>query len=145
MKMPLSRFGLAAAIACGAVFYAHAQEGAPAVSTKSGVFTKAQVEEGMQVYRVNCSEGCHLYHLDGYGKAKPLVGEPFKERWRGKNLAELYELISVKMPQDFPATLTPEEYVNVTAYVLSENGFPAGATALTGDPAALARIVFADE
>ncbi len=111
----------------------------------TGVFTQAQVDEGMQVYRVNCSEGCHNYYLEGYGRTKPLIGDSFKEHWRGKNLAEFFQFISVKMPQDLPATLTPHEYVTVMAYVLSQNGFPAGAKALTDDPTALAAIVFADE
>ena len=145
MKTALNIFGLALVVACGAVFFARAQDAAPPVSAMTGVFTQAQADEGVKVYHASCDEGCHLYRLEGYGRAKPLKGDTFKQDWHGKTLAEMFQFISAKMPQDFPATLTPEEYVNVMAYVLSQNGFPAGAKPLTGDPTALAGIVFADE
>ena len=143
--MHLKHFGFAAAVVCGVTFLAHAQDAAPTVSAMTGVYTQAQADEGVKVYHASCDEGCHLYRLEGYGKAKTLKGDAFKQDWRGKTFAEFFQYISSKMPQDFPATLTPEEYVNVMAYVLSQNGFPAGAKPLTNDPTALAGIVFADE
>ncbi len=146
MKMTMKHIGFALVLACGAIFVARAQDAAaPASTTMTGVFTQAQVDSGTQIYRASCAEGCHLWRLDGSGKAKPLVGDSFKGNWRGKNLAELYQFISVKMPWDFPATLTPEENASVMAYVLSQNGFPVGTQPLTTDSTALAGIVFADE
>lgn len=143
--MHMKHFGFVFAALCGAAFFAHAQDTTSTVSAMTGVYTQAQADEGVKVYHASCDEGCHLYRLEGYGRAKPLKGDGFKQDWKGKTLAELFQFISVKMPQDFPATLTPEEYVNVMAYVLSQNGFPAGTKPLTGDATALAGIVFADE
>jgi PQQ-dependent dehydrogenase (methanol/ethanol family) len=44
--------------------------------------------------------------------------------------AQLYDFISRQMPQDKPGTLSQQQYLDATAYVLSRNGFPAGNTPL---------------
>jgi len=45
--------------------------------------------------------------------------------------------VSTTMPQDNPGSLTPQQYVDVTAYVLQLAGFPSGTVALRSDTAML--------
>ncbi len=137
--------GLGLALSVSVTFLAYAEEGVPATtrSTATGVFTQKQAERGAEVYRQSCSDGCHLSSLLGEGKAKPLVGDTFREHWHGKTLAELYGHVSVKMPQDLPGTLSDEEYLSAVVYLLSKNGSPSGETPLPGDSETLATIEIA--
>jgi PQQ-dependent dehydrogenase (methanol/ethanol family) len=49
----------------------------------------------------------------------------------GGTAAQLYDFISRQMPQNNPASLSRQQYLDVTAYVLSRNGFPSGTTPLS--------------
>ena len=44
------------------------------------------------------------------------------------------------MPLDARGALATEQYVDILAYILQENGFPAGEGDLVADPEALAGI-----
>jgi S-disulfanyl-L-cysteine oxidoreductase SoxD len=44
------------------------------------------------------------------------------------------------MPYGQPATLSKQEYIDIIAYVLMVNGYPAGAQPLPLDPRILKRI-----
>jgi hypothetical protein len=46
------------------------------------------------------------------------------------------------MPLDAPDSLTAEEYVDILAYILQENGFPAGPQDLRADAAVLRGVRF---
>ena len=54
---------------------------------------------------------------------------------------EMFDVISDTMPEDKPASLTPEEYVDVMAYLLMLNNFPTGNTELPVGKEALSAIV----
>jgi hypothetical protein len=45
------------------------------------------------------------------------------------------------MPKDAPGSLSRQAYVDLVAFVLSKNGFPAGRTPLDRDPERLKRIL----
>jgi len=45
----------------------------------------------------------------------------------------LYTKVATTMPRNAPASLADEVYLDIVAYVLSENGFPAGPRELTAD------------
>ena len=49
------------------------------------------------------------------------------------------------MPRNQPASLTSDEYLNLVAYILQANKFPAGETALTADTALLTSTFIAAE
>jgi hypothetical protein len=49
----------------------------------------------------------------------------------------LLDVIANTMPQSDPGSLKPEEYAAVTAYILQQNGYPAGSTALAKGAAGL--------
>jgi arylsulfatase A-like enzyme len=43
---------------------------------------------------------------------------------RPRTAAQLYDFISHQTPQDKPGTLSQQQYLDVTAYILSRNGLP---------------------
>jgi hypothetical protein len=61
--------------------------------------------------------------------------------WSGKSLAELVEYTRTEMPSDGPGKLSRRLCVDITVFVLSANGYPAGKTELTADEEQLGKIV----
>jgi mono/diheme cytochrome c family protein len=116
--------------------------GAQGKSTKDGVYTDAQADEGAGVYKDKCG-GCHGDDLSGGGFAPALKTDSFVGGWADKKLDELFKKIKETMPADSPGTLSDAVTANLLAHMLKANGFPAGQTALATDTAALAEITFA--
>ncbi|MCC6929141.1 MAG: HupE/UreJ family protein [Gemmatimonadaceae bacterium] len=100
-------------------------------STLKGVYTDAQAARGKDLYVGTCRE-CHT--------PASHTGIVFKNAWGGKLLADLLAFMSEKMPKNNPGSLTPEEYADVTAYILSLNGLPSGDDELPSDQVAAKRI-----
>ena len=94
-------------------------------STTQGVYTVAQATKGKNVFNGACL-GCHT--------TASHMGAAFELRWFGRPLAELYGYLSNLMPKSAPGTLTEDEYVWVTAYILKLNGMPAGKVELNPAP-----------
>lgn len=130
-------FGLTVATAfCAAG--ASAVVGQSAVSIWDGVYTDTQAKDGETVFFSHCVD-CHGQDLEGREQAPALAGLGFRDKWNRATLRKLFEAVE-RMPPPQPKSLTPEQYVEVLAYVLSVNEFPAGSTVLTTDRSALARI-----
>ena len=55
-----------------------------------------------------------------------LAGSSFLEFWDGLSLGDLYQVMSVSMPQDSPGSLEFSQYVDVIAYMLQKSEYPAG-------------------
>lgn len=104
---------------------------AQARSTMTGVYTADQAVKGREVFTGNCS-GCHTVASHS--------GAVFAVRWMGRPLSEFFDYVSRLMPKSAPGTLTEDEYVWVTAYVLKINGMPASARELSGEPSLLKAI-----
>lgn len=100
-------------------------------STASGVYTAEQAQKGREVFQSSCL-GCHTVASHS--------GPAFQLKWFGRPLAELYDYLSNLMPKSAPGTLTEDEYVWVTAYILRLNGMPAGKTELNAEPAWLKSV-----
>ena len=139
---PFSVFGKRASVLLGAlalsliwVGHASAQYRFPLPEVRSalaGVYTEEQAEAGAKVYANVCSN-CH-------NPTNPLSGDEFLRRWSGNPLWRLYEFISTRMPYGNGGMLPPEQYNAVVAYVLRENGYPAGDTPLPFEPLEVAHI-----
>jgi mono/diheme cytochrome c family protein len=93
-------------------------------SVHDGVYSKAQAERGQVVYTQQCAT-CHGDAMNG-GEAPELIGAEFLGRWKGNSVGGLFAFIHKTMPSDNPGHLTMGEYAEVTAFLLSVNGFPAG-------------------
>jgi polar amino acid transport system substrate-binding protein len=108
---------------------------ANAQAAKPALYTDAQATAGAQVYVSSCA-ACHGTALEGVA-APALKGAPFGEMATAQSLTAgaLLDVIANTMPQSDPGSLKPEEYAAVTAYILQQNGYPAGATALAAGSA----------
>ena len=104
--------------------------GTLSAATGPGHYTRAQAASGAAVYSATCQQ-CHGVNLQGQS-GPPLVGAAFHQ-YVGKSgtAASLFDFISKQMPADKPGSLTQQQYLDVTAFLLSRNGFPAGDVPLT--------------
>jgi mono/diheme cytochrome c family protein len=111
-------------------------------SVWSGVYTTTQAERGQEAFEASCAM-CHQADLSGRGTAIPaLRGESFTVRRHGQSVGALYSRIRTTMPPGRPESLTPTQYADVVAYLLSANAFPPGEGDLPGDEGSLHGIVF---
>jgi S-disulfanyl-L-cysteine oxidoreductase SoxD len=113
-------------------------------TTMDGVYSIAQAARGKAQYTQACAN-CHMDDLSGSGQALPLAGDAFTETWEGQSVGDLFDLIHNTMPQDKPGTLSPDATVDVIAYLLQFNKFPAGSTELKSDPATLKNILITNK
>jgi S-disulfanyl-L-cysteine oxidoreductase SoxD len=97
----------------------------------SGVSTTAQAGRGQLVYEGQCSR-CHGNDLGG-NRASPLAGERFMDHWDAHTLQQLFRRIRDTMPPSDAGTLSPADARDLVAYVLQQNGFPAGSAELAHD------------
>ncbi|HKY22441.1 MAG TPA: cytochrome c [Vicinamibacterales bacterium] len=107
---------------------ARAQEKAEK-TVADGVFTADQATRGALAYDSSCA-GCHRVDLGG-ADGPALRGERFTKMFAGKDLRTLYTKIATTMPRGAPASLSDDRYLDIMAYLLQENGFPAGKQDLT--------------
>jgi alcohol dehydrogenase (cytochrome c) len=117
----------------------------PAWAAAQGItpvsFTTTQVTQGRDVYARSCAS-CHGRQLTE-GAAAPLAGPGFRAKWSSpeRSLAGLLTLIQTTMPKlGGDGSLTAEDYLAVTAFLLASNGMQSGERALTADRAALAGV-----
>jgi PQQ-dependent dehydrogenase (methanol/ethanol family) len=106
------------------VIFLMAVSAASAQAKGVGGYTSAQASHGATVYTQYCVQ-CHGGHLQGES-APALSGQTLRSAYGGGTAAQLYDFISRQMPQNAPGTLSQAQYLDVTAYILSRNGFPAG-------------------
>jgi mono/diheme cytochrome c family protein len=111
----------------------------PSRSQWDGVFTEAQADRAAPLF----DERCNVCH--GGGLAPELFGQEFNQRWEGRSVGELFELITVTMPHNDPGSMTDQEYVDIIAYVLRGGGFPSGREELPPDADALSSITLNSE
>jgi mono/diheme cytochrome c family protein len=125
-----------------ALYATQAGQAAPAgTTTWSGVYTEDQAKLGKTAYVKHCAE-CHGEDLGGDGFAPALKGPEFLSNWSGLTVGELFDRIKISMPPTSPSDVTPKEKVEIVAYLLEEDGFPAGTTELPATLEALKAIKF---
>jgi mono/diheme cytochrome c family protein len=124
------------AIVCSgaAVRSAQAQEpaaGRPADGTTvwDGVYTAAQADRGRAQYETSCT-ACH--------RGGPRKDDAFMHDWSGSDVKTLFNQIRASMPAGAPSSLSDAAYLDIVAYILQVNAFPAGPRELVAD--ALNRI-----
>ena len=104
-------------------------------SVWDGVFTMEQAARGEGRYRKECSS-CHGAALEGDGGFAPaLIAEAFTDRWQDATVGDVLIVVKASMPQDRPASLGPDVYADIVAFMLKMNNYPAGRTELSTDPA----------
>ncbi len=122
-------------------------QGAAARSIWSGIFTSEQAQLGAFLYDTHCSM-CHAPNmtgrLDADGDAFPLVGSEFWRRHEGKGLNETFTFMRTRMPLGAGGSLRDRDYAAILAYILEQNGYPAGMTELPMTAAELVDYKFED-
>lgn len=93
-----------------------------ATSVNDGVYTDAQAARGKDTYEKVCA-ACH--------EPSRFNGKEFASAWSGKPLANLWDAVQT-MPMDNPGSLKPQEYADILAHMLKQNGYPAGQKELPG-------------
>ena len=102
-------------------------EGVLAQSGKSiaeGVYTDVQAKRGAAAYDGACSR-CHRGDLGG-GDGPALKDDRFNRMFAGQDLKNLYTRIATTMPRGAPGSMADSVYLDILAYIVRENGFPAG-------------------
>ena len=107
-----------------------------------GVYTDAQAERGRASYQQSCV-GCHRDDLRGDNTAPSLVGESFTFLWGDMEVGELSARIQKLMPPQGPGSLPAQTYIDIVAFMLQKNAFPAGSVELSANPAALHILITA--
>ncbi len=102
-----------------------------AQSIFDGVYTEAQASRGAKLYPDECDR-CHGEELEG-DEAPGLASQEFLADWKGRTLGDLYERIRYAMPGDHPGKLTAQQTVDLLAFILQANHFPAGKSELPPD------------
>jgi mono/diheme cytochrome c family protein len=130
--------GLAVVVTTGGLLGSALGAQAP-TSVTAGVYSAPQANRGKTVYNDSCAK-CHLDDLSGGATSPPLQGAEFLSNWKGKTLGALFDEVRMTMPFDSPGSLTPAQYADVLAYVLSANKYPAGDKELDKEPAPMQDI-----
>jgi S-disulfanyl-L-cysteine oxidoreductase SoxD len=92
----------------------------------SGVFTAAQAKRGEDAYQASCA-GCHGSDLRATdAEAVNLTGPAFRAKWNGRTLQERFETIRDTMPPGNANSLGDKTYMDILAFILQFNEFPAG-------------------
>ncbi len=82
----------------------------------NGIYTSTQAARGERTYKTSC-QNCHV--------AREYKGLIKKSENINLQISAYYDLISQTMPQDAPGSLSSDAYLNLIAYILSLNDFPA--------------------
>jgi hypothetical protein len=92
-------------------------------TARDGVFAATQADRGRRTFNSICRDCHELEDVVGTGA--------YFDEMRDRSLWEVLDYIWSSMPEDLPASLEPEEYTAVLAYLLGAYGLPAGAEELS--------------
>ena len=100
-------------------------------------YSEVQAARGARAYDDNCA-ACHGLKLEG-GSSVPLSGAAFQARWvdGGRTVDEFFYIVRTLMPNDRPASLSKQQYIDIVSYVLKVNGYRAGSQELLPDASVL--------
>ena len=108
-------------------------------SVWSGVYSTEQAARGKKLYVRDCAK-CHGESLLGGEGGPALAGKEFMLQYDKRSVGALFDVMQTTMPDENPGSLSTRQYADLVAFVLSENGFPAGKTDLSNVLAALTGI-----
>jgi mono/diheme cytochrome c family protein len=101
-----------------------------------GIYTAAQAERGKQNFLNGRCGGCHKLDLSG-DRGPALKGDAFVAHWENDTVGTLFKKISETMPPTAPNEVADDLKIDIVAFLLQSNGFPAGDRELTRDEKAL--------
>ncbi len=105
-----------------------------ASATNSGLYTSAQAATGAKVYAANCAR-CHGADLEGVSgpalKGADLSAPGAEGKLTVSDIFKYMTNMTNLMPAGNPGSLTHDQYVDVMAFLLRENGNPIGTKPLS--------------
>lgn len=93
------------------------------------LYTQAQADAGSQKFAANCAI-CHGKDLTGMA-GPALKGKNFASVKADFHVSDVFKILTENMPATQPGSLPKQDYVEIMAFLLEQNGYPAGATPLT--------------
>jgi S-disulfanyl-L-cysteine oxidoreductase SoxD len=108
-------------------------------TTWDGVFTAAQAERGKANFLTGRCGGCHKLDLTG-DRGPALKGDDFLAHWENGSVVTLFDKIRETMPPNSPNETTDDAKIDIVAYLLSQNGYPAGKAELRAESDSLGII-----
>jgi mono/diheme cytochrome c family protein len=137
-RSPRPFLGALAAVALGVISWSAAVEAAGA--KPPALYSNAQAAQGASSYASKCAM-CHGASLEG-GAGPPLSGPNMTTLGEKTHLSvgDMFTYITTNMPMNAPASLSKDEYVKILAYILKQNGYPAGSKPLTYASATSAKV-----
>lgn len=125
---------LALALAAFAIVSSH-----PISAQGAGPYTADQAKAGAAIFSAQCAV-CHGQKLEGVAGPQ-LAGPDFMSKWSGQTADDLRDIIATQMPLTNPGSLKPDQVMDVLAYILQQNKYPAGDSPLTPAKAKTVKIV----
>jgi mono/diheme cytochrome c family protein len=137
---PAVRGALGAAVCAWVVvgWFSIAGDARQARSVATGVYSAAQAARVQALYKEQCA-ACHGEAMEGT-IGPPMAGDVFLTAWSGRPVSELVDKIHKTMPFNLPGTLSRQQSIDLAAYILQVDKFPAGQAELTD--AQLAQVTF---
>jgi len=132
-----SKFLIAVSVVAASL--AVAARGQESKTVADGVYTEAQATRGAASYNTACAN-CHRADLTG-NNGPALRDQRFARQFAGKDLKTFFTKTATTMPRNAPASLGDAVYLDIVAYVLKENGFPAGPHELTTEALDAIRVL----
>ncbi len=96
-------------------------------ATPPALYTAAQASVGTADFTQSCAM-CHGADLKG-GVGPALLGQAFAAPANKYTVGSIFTNIATQMPMGQAGSLTHTQYEDVMAYILKENGYPAGSSA----------------
>jgi polar amino acid transport system substrate-binding protein len=141
MLLRLRRFAPTATfIAAVGVALACAVVSASQPRTHDGFFTSAQVAAGAREYAQHCAR-CHGANLEG-SIGSPLKGDSFTTLGSesGLSIGSFFRFVTSETPVGAGGSLSHDQYVEILAFILRENGYPPGPRKLSFAAALRSRV-----
>lgn len=102
------------------------------------LYTVAQADSGKQKFLANCAQ-CHGPMLEG--RAGPaLKGPNFASPQSKFHVSDIFTIVTKNMPATDPGSLAHDDYVEIMAFLLQQNGYPAGSKTLTFEEARRSKV-----
>ena len=115
----------------------------PAAANSAGsglpaLFTDTQAKVGYAKFLGNCAQ-CHGTHLEGRS-GPSLKGPNWANAKADYTVGEVFTVVSQQMPATNPGSLEHVDYEQIMAFLLQQNGYPAGSTPLQFDKAVASKV-----
>jgi mono/diheme cytochrome c family protein len=98
-------------------------------SINDRVYSSGQATRGQEIYKAQCAS-CHGNAMQGT-IGPPLSGDSFLANWSTRSLSGLVDKIQKTMPFNTPGSLSAQQSIDLTAYILQFGKFAAGDADLT--------------